>query len=67
MSLHDYITEHHEGNVSAFARVNGYHLTQVKRCIAQGGFIDSDGNPYFKKYLNKKNNNNDSKVSQVVI
>ncbi len=54
MKLTDYITEHHDGNVSDFARVNGYHLTQVKRCISKGGFIDSEEKPYYEVYLNKK-------------
>jgi len=56
MKLTDYITEHHNGNTSEFARANDYYLTQVKRCIAKGGFIDEDGKVYFKKYLNKAAN-----------
>ena len=55
MKLTDYIKEHYAGNASEYARVAGYHLTQVKRCIDQGGLIDKDGNPYFKKYLSKAN------------
>jgi hypothetical protein len=62
MKLNDYITKHHSGNISSFARSQGYHLTQVKRCIAQGGFIDEDGKPYFKKYLNKKEQSNDKRL-----
>ena len=54
MKLIEYIKQHHGGNASEFARVHGYHLTQVKRCITYGGFIDGNGKPYFKKYLNKK-------------
>lgn len=53
MKLSKYIEDNHNGNASEYARVNGYHLTQVNRCIEQGGIIDEDNKPYFKKYLNK--------------
>lgn len=52
MKLTDYITEHHEGNVSAFALTNNYHITQVKRYLAQGAVIE-DGEVSFKKVLQK--------------
>ena len=53
MKLSEYIKDNHNGNASEYARTSGYHLTQVNRCIYHGGFIDKDGKPYFKKYLNK--------------
>ena len=53
MKLNDYITEHHNGNINAFALANNYHVTQVKRYIAQGAVIE-DGEVYFKKYMVKK-------------
>ena len=52
MKLIDYIKKHHQGNVSEFARDHGYHLTQVVRCINQGGYWGG-GSPYFKKYIVK--------------
>lgn len=52
MKLTDYIKEHHNGNISAFAKANGYHITQVQRHIDQDGEYNN-GKPYFKKYLNK--------------
>ena len=56
MKLINYIQEHHQGNVSEFARVHGYHVTQVNRCIEQDGYW-GDGKPYFKKYMVKKDSN----------
>ena len=53
MKLTDYIKEHYEGNVSAFAKANGYHTTQVNRFIAQGAEYN-EGKPYFKKHLKHK-------------
>ena len=52
MKLTDYIAQNH-ASISEYARVNGYHETQVKRCIAKGGLIDEDGKPYYKRYINK--------------
>ena len=52
MKLIDYIKKHHQGNVSEFARVHGYHLTQVVRCINHDGYWGG-GSPYFKKYIVK--------------
>ena len=56
MKLTNYIQEHHNGNISDFARANNYHPSQVHRCINQGGEIDTfnDDRPYFKKYLKQK-------------
>mgnify|MGYP000400937158 CR=1 FL=1 len=56
MKLKDYIVTHHNNSVSDFARANNYHLTQVQRHIEKGAYIE-DGRVYFKKYLNKRGNN----------
>ena len=52
MKLTDYIKEHHNGNISAFALANNYHVTQVKRYLAQGAVIKGD-EVSFKKVLQK--------------
>ena len=36
MKLTDYITEHHNGNISAFARSQGVRQDQAKRWIDRG-------------------------------
>lgn len=53
MNLTNYIAEHHNGNITAFALAENYHLTQVQRHLEKGAYIE-DGRVYFKKYLNKK-------------
>lgn len=53
MKLIDYIKEHHNGNISAFAKANNYWLTQVKRHLAKGSTIE-DGEVSFKKILQEK-------------
>ena len=53
MKLIKYIQEHHNGNISEFARVNNYHITQVSRFIAQDADYNN-GKPYFKKHLKHK-------------
>lgn len=53
MKLTDYIKEHHSGNIAAFALTNNYHVTQVKRYLAQDAVIE-DGEVSFKKILQEK-------------
>jgi len=53
MKLSNYIKERHNGNINAFALANNYHVTQVKRYLAQGAVIE--GNEVsFKKVLQEK-------------
>jgi hypothetical protein len=58
MKLTNYIAEHHNGNINAFALAESYHVTQVKRYLAQGAEIEN-GRVYFKKYMVKKDQSND--------
>lgn len=55
MKLNLHIQKHHNGNASEYARLNGYHLTQVKRFIDNDAEYN-DGKPFIRKYLNKKVN-----------
>ncbi len=64
MKLSNYIKEHHNGSVKAFADDNNYHVTQVHRFIAQGAYYNG-GEPFFKKYLKvKANESRQSAVTQ---
>ena len=56
--LTDRIETHHYGNINAFALAESYHVTQVKRYLAQGADIEN-GRVYFKKYMIKKESNNE--------
>jgi hypothetical protein len=58
MKLTNYIAEHHNGNINAFAVAENYHVTQVKRYLSQGAEIEN-GRVYFKKYMVKKDQSND--------
>jgi len=55
MKLSEHIERHYDGNVTAFAVDNNYHVTQVRRFVIQGAYYN-DGKPYFKKYLQVKSN-----------
>jgi len=55
MKLSKYIQDNFNGNISEYARVNNYHITQVRRFIEQGAEFNS-GEPYFKKWLKEKSN-----------
>ena len=55
MKLSEYIENSYDGNVTAFAVDNNYHVTQVRRFVIQGAYFN-DGKPYFKKYLQEKSN-----------
>jgi hypothetical protein len=57
MKLIDHIKEHCNGSVKVFADDNNYHVTQVYRFIAQDAYYGG-GEPYFKKYLKVKANEN---------
>ena len=61
MKLTDHIAENHNGNINAFAVAESYHVTQVKRYLAQGAEIES-GRVYFKKYMAKKESNNEKEA-----
>jgi hypothetical protein len=44
MKLKQYITEHHQGNISAFARTQGVRQDQVARwlkrnCVVENGIV----------------------------
>lgn len=54
MKLTDYIKEHHNGNASAFAVANDYHITQVKRYLKKEAFIDANNVPFYTVRMNKK-------------
>ena len=58
MKLTDYIKEHHSSNINAFALAENYHVTQVKRYLAQDADIEN-GRVYFKKYMVKKDKTNE--------
>jgi hypothetical protein len=58
MKLTNYIAVWHNGNINAFAVAENYHVTQVKRYLAQGAEIEN-GRVYFKKYMVKKDQSND--------
>tara|TARA_R110000851_G_scaffold90864_4_gene198521 strand:+ start:427 stop:612 length:186 start_codon:yes stop_codon:yes gene_type:complete len=61
MKLNDYIAEHHNDNINAFALAESYHVTQVKRYLSQGADIEN-GRVYFKKYMIKKESNNEKEA-----
>jgi hypothetical protein len=56
--LKSFIIDKHNGNINAFAVAENYHVTQVKRYLAQGAEIEN-GRVYFKKYMVKKDQSND--------
>lgn len=59
MKLTNYIAEHHNGNITAFALAENYHVTQVKRYLAQGAEIEN-GRVHFKKYMAHKEKKNET-------